>query len=479
MEFVFLEKEMLESKGDAAALFFYEGEQIDSVIPASVFEDFKGRDGQLAVFYPDSVSLPKRLVLAGLGKRENFHLNKLRLAVASVVNACRKLEVSSISFSTVKDGIPERDALVGITESALMADHKFSRKSEENGGKIARITLFSTSPKSLEKDLFYAIVAARNCNAVRDLVNASASETTPAYIAGIARDLSGEKGIKCTVYGREELKKMGANGLLAVSSGSSEEPKMVVMEYSPRSFSRTVALVGKGITFDSGGLSLKPAASMETMKCDMAGAVTVMHAVVAAAELKLSVRIIGVMALTENIIGAGAYKPGDIIRTMSGKTIEVLNTDAEGRVVLSDALHLASAYNPDYTIDIATLTGAVIVALGNEVSGIMGNDAVLIEALKRSGLATYERVWELPMYEEYKDLAVSDFADLKNVTSNAPGSPAGSIAAAKFLEQFVKGKWAHIDIAGTDWADSDRGYKPKGATGVGVRLLTHFLANLN
>ncbi len=475
MEFVFLEKEMLDAAEDTAVMFLYEGEQND-IVPAPAFEDFKGKDGQTVVCYPQSS--PKRLILSGLGKRENFHINKLRLSVANVINTCRKLEVATISFSTVKDGVNEKEAIVAITESALMADHKFVMKSEASPSKINRIILFSSSPKALEKDLFYAVVTARNCNAVRDLVNNSASTVTPTYIAKVAEDLCEQKGIKCTVYSRKELKEMGANALLAVASGSCEEPKMVVMEYTPKSFTRTVALVGKGITFDSGGLSLKPAAGMETMKCDMAGAVSVMHTLIAAAELKINVRIIGVMALTENIIGPGAYKPGDIIKTMSGKTIEILNTDAEGRVVLSDALHLAGTFSPDYTIDVATLTGACIVALGTEVSGIMGNDAELIEAIKKSGLATYERVWELPMYEEYKELTVSEFADLKNVTSNAPGSPAGAIVGAKFLEQFVKGKWAHLDIAGTDWADAEKGYKPKGATGVGVRLLTHFLYNV-
>ncbi len=476
MRFSLTDKEAVKATGDTAVLFVFEGEQLRERFPNIILNDFKGKENSISVFYPPKS--PKRIVLVGIGKKEGFHLNKLRNAVAAAVSYARQIEVKELSFSALKQGVSEEEAVPAIAESVIMADHKFDVfKSEKVNSKIESI-IISAKRKNLQKQVDYASAVARNCVAARDMVNMSASLATPSYIADKAKSLCSSK-IKCDIYSKRDLERMGANGILAVSSGSINEPRLVVLDYNPGKTRKTVALVGKGITFDSGGLSIKPASAMETMKSDMAVAVSVIHTVIAASELRLNVRVIGVMALAENVVGPLSYKPGDIIKTMSGKTVEVLNTDAEGRIILADALHFASSFNPDYTIDVATLAGACVVALGNEASGLMCNDSQLANMLKKSGEATYERVWELPMYDEYADLIISDFADLKNVVSNSPvPSGAGAITAAKFLQNFAKGKWAHIDIAGTSWADSEKGYKPKGATGVGVRLLAHFFSNL-
>lgn len=473
-----LSEQNIKEADDTIVVFAHEGVAVNHAdVSQDAAADFKGKDSQITLVYPNS-NKQKRIFLVGIGKKEKFYLNKLRNAVAGSVNYARQLETEKLHFPSSVEGISEEEAVAAIAEAAFLAYHKFdSFKSEKIIPKLSEIIIHSK--KNLQKQLDYALIAAGNCASARDLVNMPASIATPAFIADKALEISKQNNVKCTVYGRKQLQEMQANALLAVASGSLNEPRMVVLEYNPNNAKKAVALVGKGITFDSGGLNVKPASGMETMKGDMGGAAAVLYAVIAASQLKLPVRVIGVMALTENMIGPNSYKPGDIIKTMSGKTIEILNTDAEGRVVLADALYFASKLNPDYTIDVATLTGACFVALGNEASGLMGNDSFLIEALKKSGDATYERVWEFPMYDEYADLIISDFADVKNVTSNSPvPSGAGTITAAKFLENFVAGKWAHIDIAGTDWSDADKGYKPKGATGVGVRLLVDFLSNL-
>lgn len=263
---------------------------------------------------------------------------------------------------------------------------------------------------------------------------------------------------------------MGCNALLSVARGSVEPPVMVVTDYKPAKFSKTLALVGKGITFDSGGISLKPGKDMDQMKFDKCGACTVVGAVKAASELQIGTRIIGVFAATENLPSGSASKPGDIIHAYNGKTIEILNTDAEGRLILADALsYTIKELKPDYVVDIATLTGACVVALGNSCSGLMGNDSQLIKMVKESGEESGDRAWELPLWPDYEEKVKSDVGDVKNL--GAPEGSGGAITAAAFIKAFVgNSKWAHLDVAGTAWTTSPAGYYSKGATGVGVRL---------
>src|SRR5881296_3262583 len=311
---------------------------------------------------------------------------------------------------------------------------------------------------------------------VGDLVNEPASVATPRFlaerVAALARDI---RGLEATAWAPKRIAREGLTGLLAVARGSREEPRFIRLRWVGPGARRRVILVGKGITFDSGGLSLKPPKSMETMKYDMAGGAAVIGAVAAAARLGLAVDVTGFVPATENLPGGRAQKPGDVIRFLNGKTVEVLNTDAEGRLVLADALALASRARPDAIIDLATLTGAVRVALGGLYAGVLGNDQGLVDALLAAGRAAGEPLWQLPLVAEYRDDLKSPIADLRNVG----GGDAGTIIGALFLAEFVEGvRWAHLDIAGPAFTDKDLPHAPRGGTGFGVRLLVRYLQGL-
>ncbi len=488
MEVSLTTEKPLVSTSDTFVAFDFEGasnicKYFEGRLEAQVKEvvssgDFLGKDGQVSLVYAEK---PRRLLLIGLGKKEKFHLNKVRVASALAVNYARQIGVEELSFPVFGKylGLSESDIVSAIAEASILASHKFDwYKSEKIPVKLQRVKICVGKEDALmSKALKYSVIVAGNVCKARNIVNTPASIAVPKYVADMAVEHCRKLKLKCKVLGKKELEKMGANGILAVNSGSENEPRMVVIEYSPKNAKKTYALVGKGITFDSGGLDIKPAPSMETMKQDMSGSAAVLYAVLSAAELQLPVRVVAIMALTENSIGPNAYKPGDIIKTMSGKTVEVLNTDAEGRIILSDAIHYAKSFKPDYIIDVATLTGACFIALGSEASGLIGNNAELIKKIKDAAERTFERAWELPFYEEYDNYIKSDFADIKNVTSNQP-SGGGALTAARFLARFAEGsKWAHLDIAGTAWSDADVGFNPRGATGVGVRLLTMVLSS--
>jgi leucyl aminopeptidase len=331
----------------------------------------------------------------------------------------------------------------------------------------------------------YSIIAAAVKNAqiitagvyfARDLISAPSNEMTPSIMAQKARQIARRKNVTCKVLDRVKMKKMGMRSLLGVASGSNEEPKFIILEYSGGSKSKApVVLVGKGLTFDSGGISIKPAEKMEEMKSDMSGGAAVMATVMVAADLRLPLNVVGLIPATENMPGGSAYKPGDILKSYSGKTIEVINTDAEGRLILADALSYASVYKPAAIIDIATLTGACIIALGDDVIGMLGYDEKLKNEINRAARETGELVWELPLWEQYSELIKSDVADYKNTGGRA----AGTITAGVFLSKFVgEYPWVHLDIAGPAWSGKDKAYIPKGAAGITVRLLTEYLRNL-
>jgi len=309
----------------------------------------------------------------------------------------------------------------------------------------------------------------------RDLVSAPSNEMTPSIMAQKAREIAGRKKVSCKVLDKDKMKEMGMNALLAVASGSSEEPEFIILEYSgAKKGAAPVVLVGKGLTFDSGGISLKPADKMDEMKTDMSGGAAVMGVIMAVADLQLPLNITALIPATENMPGGTAYKPGDIIKSYSGKTIEVLNTDAEGRLILADALAYASEFKPAAVIDVATLTGACIIALGDDVIGMLGTDDKLKKEINSAAQTTGELVWELPLWELYHELIKSDIADYKN----SGGRTAGAITAAAFLSKFVgDAPWVHLDIAGPAWTSKDKAYIPKGASGVAVRLLVEFLCN--
>jgi leucyl aminopeptidase len=329
--------------------------------------------------------------------------------------------------------------------------------------------------QALERGCCRGLVLAEATNTARDWINEPANYMTPTDLADVAQELARRHGLELTVMDRAQMEKEGMGSLLGVASGSCQPPKMMVLSYrGDKKSSTTLGFVGKGITFDSGGISIKSSDNMAEMKGDMAGAAAVMAAVSAIAQLKLKVNVTAVVPATENLPSGKALKPGDILKAMNGKTIEVVNTDAEGRLILADALGYAVKKGLSPLVDIATLTGACHVALGDVCSGIFGNSQELVDKLVNAGAEAGERLWQMPMYEEYKEQNKSDVADIKN----SGGRYGGAITAAQFLSEFAdKTPWVHIDIAGTSMTDKERGYLVKGATGVCVRTLVNFAIN--
>ncbi len=419
---------------------------------------------------------PESILLMGLGKRGELTAEKVRQASGSAIQSLRMPGIESFS-ALLPEGVENlSSALEGFALGGYSFDCYKTKPDEQK--EIQEVTILSSGrfdPGEPEKTI---ADAAALCDAVcfaRDLVSQPGNVATPSYLAEKALEISGKYGLTCTVWEREEMERHSMEGILAVARGSHQPPRFISLEYrSEEAEGKPVVLIGKGITFDSGGISLKPREGMEKMKTDMAGAAAVIGTLMAVAALKLPVHLVGLIPAAENLPGGSAFRPGDIIRSMSGQTVEIVNTDAEGRLLLCDALHYALRYDPAAMIDLATLTGACVVALGGFATALLGNDEKLKCDLKKVGEATGERVWELPLWEEYGELMKSDIADLKN----SGGPSAGTISAAWFLQNFVgKSCWAHLDIAGTAWEEKGRHYLPKGATGTGVRLLVGYLKN--
>ncbi len=421
----------------------------------------------------------KNILLLGLGKPQDFNLEILRRAAGLSAKIARDFcgitEYATTLHNLDVKGTSRQLRAQAVSEGSVLGAYQYIKYRTVDRHRIKVISQVTLVGNSVDADVKKGAILGECTNLVRDLVNEPASNLKPADLADEAKKLE-KLGVKVTVYDKKAIEKIGLTALLAVNRGSVNEPRFVIMEYNGGG-KKKIALVGKGITFDSGGLDIKPADGMVTMKEDMAGAATVLATVRAAALLKSKVHVVGVFAATENMLGMDAYKPGDIVKAYNGKTIEIGNTDAEGRVILSDALaYTEKNLKPDAMIDIATLTGAVRVALGNACAGIMGRDDKLIGSLIKSGTETGERLWQLPFWAEYHELVKSDIADVFNM-STVPRM-AGSIVGGVFLSNFVeKTPWAHIDIAGVSWADSDDAYIRKGGTGFGVRLLFHALEN--
>ncbi len=364
-------------------------------------------------------------------------------------------------------------------EGFQLAGYRFDRyKSKGTSPRpidtLALVSEELPAPAAVKTALAHGALVSQQVCLARDVINEPASSMTPVLLAEHARRLARpHKTLQVEVWDIKRLRREKLNGILAVARGSQEEPRLIKVRYAPRGARRRIAIVGKGITFDSGGLSLKTGKGMETMKRDMAGAAAVLGAVTATAALGLNVDVTAYVPTTENMPSGTAYKPGDVIRYLNGKTVEVMNTDAEGRLILADALALASQDKPTVIIDLATLTGACVVALGPLVAGAMGNDQPLLDALVAAGRASGEILWPLPLIPEYKDLMRSPVADLRNVGSSGD---AGAIIGGLFLQEFVDGvPWAHLDIAGPSFSESGLPYRPKGATAFGVRLLVEYL----
>lgn len=420
----------------------------------------------------------EQILLVGLGKRAEVSNDRLRLAAGTAVQALRTARIASFSAALhLSLTLPE--ALEAVAVGTLLGSYTFElykTKDKDERFSFEGVTLLLPNGCNVDEAtarIDRTEIVCKGVRLARDLVSQPGNVATPGYLAETARELSGRHGLECRVYEQDELENLGMNALVGVGKGSAQPPRLIVLEYSGAGIKgHPVVLVGKGITFDSGGISIKPGAGMDEMKTDMAGAAAVLGAVAAAAELKMPVNLVGIIPTAENMPDGKAFKPGDVITALSGTTIEVTNTDAEGRLILCDALHFALQYKPAAMIDVATLTGACVVALGHEASGLMGNDQRLVDTLKQAGERCGERLWQLPLWDEYGENMKSDIADLKNSGSR----DGGSITAGWFLKQFVgTTHWAHLDIAGTAWSDKARPYCPKGATGAGVRLLVEYL----
>ncbi len=428
----------------------------------------------------------RKILLVGLGKNEKLTLEKLRRAAAAAAKAAKSLKASSLAIiepdtevlGWLKLGEDWESIGSALAEGALLSMYKFDKylsNEKKNGSTLQRIVIVSDDVERFRKislGVQYARVVCDATMVARDLANAPPNEIYPDSLSKRAREIVGKK-VAATVFDERKIKQLKMGGVLAVAKGSDQPPRFIVLEYNrSKRKSPPVVLVGKGVTFDAGGISIKPASGMSEMKSDMAGAAAVIAAMQAVARLKLPLHIVALVPSVENLLGGRAMKPGDIIVHLNGKTSEVDNTDAEGRLILADALSYASRYKPQLVIDVATLTGAAVVGLGHYATGMMGNDQAAMDKLKEAGERTYERVWQLPMFDEYEKLNKSDVADVKN----SGGRPAGAITAAFFLKQFIGDyKWVHLDIAGTSFLNEALEYIPKGASGVGVRLLVDFL----
>ena len=453
-----------ELECDAFVVNKFEGENTTSEIANkyAVEEDkFEGKFGDTYVLPTYGQEKHRKVIVIGFGKKEEFTPNKLREAVAKAVKKAMSIEAKTVAFKL--EGV-EFDYSEQFTLGAKIADYKFDKYKSEKKDKGVDVVYVEAN----EQVVCQAEKIADAMAFTRNLANEPAQFATPTELASIACDL----GLETKIYEKDECEKMGMGAFLAVGRGSSEAPKFIHMKYTCENPKKKIALVGKGITFDSGGLDIKPASSMLTMKDDMSGAACVLGVMSILKELNPQVEVHGIIAACENMPGCSAYKPGDILTAKNGKTIEVDNTDAEGRLTLADALCYACELGVDEVVDIATLTGACMVALGSQAAGIMGNDDELVKNLIKVAENNGERYWELPLWEEYGESLKSDIADMKNTGSRWGGAQTAGV----FLKKFVKDvKWAHIDIAGVAFLEKPQKELCKGASGAGVRTLLNYI----
>jgi leucyl aminopeptidase len=457
--------ELAATAADLLILGLFAGEELPAVITgASGGDDVRPGFKKLSLLRPED--FPPVLVV-GLGDREELDPERLRVAAAVAAKEAARLEAAAIAWKLPPGGDPAAEAIVAGT---VLAGYRFDRFKSDEGDETARVeSLTLLGPAELLDAATRGRIAAAAQNRARDLQNTPANFATPSFLAERAEEIAAAaEAVSVEVLGRAELEEKRMGGLLAVSQGGPQEPKLIVLRYAGGGEGPTLGFVGKGVTFDTGGISLKPSAGMQEMKMDMSGAAAVLEAVAAIAELRLPVDLIAVVPSTENMPSGTAIKPGDVITQYNGKTVEVNNTDAEGRLILADALAYAAEQGAERIVDLATLTGAVVIALGSTYAAVISNDNELAAEVVRAGEESGELTWRLPLHPEYKDLMKGSVADLSNL---AKKRKAGTITAGSFLEEFVDGTpWAHVDIAGTAW-DVGREYVGNDASGYGVRLL--------
>ncbi len=495
MEFYVANRQPADGEDPVLALFLFEGEA--ALPPAAAAVDgaaggllarvlgsgeFTGKARETLLLHSPGPRGPKRVLLAGLGKPAAHDLDGFRRAAGAAGLGARAAKAGEMSAAlpAPPPGAGREDLAAAFVEGVALACYEFRRhrtgEEAESKRPLARVTLVEEDRggrADLDRGLSLGRTLAEAALFARDVGNTPGNEGTPSYLAERAKEIAAESGMALTVLERADMEREGMGGILGVARGSEEPPKFIVLEHNAgREDLPCLALVGKGVTFDSGGISIKPALDMHEMKFDKCGGVAVLATLRAAGRLRLPLRLVGIVPATENLPGGRACKPGDVVRSLGGRTIEVLNTDAEGRMLLVDGISYAKRFRPRAIVDLATLTGACVVALGDAASGLFSTDDGLAGALSAAAVASGERVWRMPLYPDYTEQIQSDVADFKNTG----GRNAGACTAAALLQAHAEGTpWAHLDIAGTAWTNKDRDYLRKGATGVGPRTLLRWL----
>ena len=445
-------------------------------------ERFEGRLAKTAVLHTHGKIPARRVITVGLGPKGRATLDTLRKAAAGAVLRARDLHAAHVAFSG--NALPPHSIELvtqSRVEGIVLGHYRFAKYKKPEGGEVTKVTLLAANhdqPKPVEDGRARGLITAEATVFARDLVNEPPNQLFPERLAEVAHDVAKKVNLKYSVFDPDAMEALGMGAILAVGGGSANPPRLITLEYAPARARKTVAIVGKGVCFDSGGINIKTA-DLQWMKSDMAGGAAVIATMQALPALRPPVRVIGIVAAVENMLSGRAAKPGDIIRAMNGKTIEINDTDAEGRVILADALAYAVQQEPDEIVDLATLTGSAMVALGYQAAALMSNSPDLTDRLLRAAETAGERVWQLPLYEEFLEDMRSPIADLHNAGSRYGGAQKGAI----FLREFVDGRpWAHLDIAPTAFLERDEGtgpYLPKGATGFGVRTLLNFLTTVS
>ena len=497
MEIKVIVSDITKIKTDALIVNFFEGMEsldgdiaaVDNALDGAISQlisqgEIKGKLNEITVVHSLGKLPTARVVVTGLGKQAELSINKIRGVVAETCRWLRKkgvANIASVAQGAGVNGISFEDAAQTIAEGALLGLYAFRKhitKEDDKLGEIKQLLIVGSDETklSLEKGSDKGRILAEATNLARDMVNEPANYMTPSQMAETAMKLDKSHGLEVSVLEQEQMAELGMGALLGVAQGSRQPPKFIVIQYKGKDAPEIdVALVGKGITFDSGGISIKPSEKLEEMKGDMAGGAAVMAAVSAIAQLKPKTNVMAIIPATENLPDGNALKPGDVLTAMNGKTIEIISTDAEGRLILADALSYAKKQGAKLMIDVATLTGACRVALGDICTGAFGNNQELVNKVIAAGTEAGELIWQMPMYDEYQEQNKSDVADIKNVG----GRLGGAITAAKFLAEFTNDiPWVHLDIAGTSLSDKERAYQVKGATGIPVRTLVNLVLSL-
>jgi len=442
--------------------------------------EFRAKDGTISIVHNNVGSGIKRALLLGMGDKKNLDPEKTRNLTGKVVNKAKELGISEFVLIPFKN--MDKEHLSDMVEGIKLSDYSFNnykRDEDRNNLNQVRILIRNDMKNSL-KIIQHSVVVSDAVIFTRDISNLPPNDCSPKDLATLSKKLSENQKVKVRVIEKEEMKSYGFEGILAVGKGSASSPKLIVLEYSGSTKNRPIVIVGKAVTFDTGGISIKPPEKMDEMKFDKCGGCNVLGIMKAVSDLGLDTNVIGIIPAVENMPSGTSYRPGDIIKMYNRKTVEVLNTDAEGRIILGDALSFAvKTFAPKAIIDMATLTGAAIIALGTNVAALVGNDDDLVTKILEYSNQTGEKIWQLPLFEEYKEQLKSSNADMKNIG----GRSAGAITAAAFLSNFVEDTpWVHLDIAGTAWTQEgtkEKSYNPKGATGFGIRTIVKYISSGN